>query len=129
MLVEDDPDDQEFFAIALEQINDVSLFDIVSNGKEAIKRLRSSSSLPAVIFMDINMPIMGGMECLDIIINDIRLKSIPIIMLSSDVQLREKARKIGASGFLQKPNSPFHLVAQLQKYIGQDSPTFTAQPR
>lgn len=117
MLVEDDSDDKEFFTIALEQMNDVSLFDIVNNGKEALKRLRNSSTLPSVIFMDVNMPIMGGMECLANILSDVRFKSIPVIMLSSDVQLREKARKMGASGFVQKPNSPFHLVAQLRNVL------------
>lgn len=119
MLAEDDFDDREFFTIALEQMNDVSIFDIVNNGKEALKRLKTSSILPSVLFMDINMPIMGGMECLANIINDSRLKSIPVIMLSSDVQLREKARKMGASGFVQKPNSPFHLVAQLRKVLAE----------
>ena len=63
-LVEDDKDDQDFFTEALNEIANTKLFAIASNGIEALLRLKHSIILPDIIFMDINMPVMNGIECL-----------------------------------------------------------------
>jgi CheY-like chemotaxis protein len=114
LLVEDDQDDQEFFVAALDGIENVSLSDVVNNGKEAIECLYKSAILPNIIFMDVNMPIMGGIECLGFIMNEPLMSQVPVIMLSSDIGQRERARQIGANGFIKKGISVAALREELQ---------------
>jgi CheY-like chemotaxis protein len=63
-LVEDDTDDQTFFKEALDTIQDTLLLDIAENGQEALAKLRGMPIYPDIIFMDINMPVMNGIDCL-----------------------------------------------------------------
>jgi CheY-like chemotaxis protein len=49
---------------ARSKINDVSLMDIAVNGKDALVKLRKAGTLPSMIFMDVNMPLVNGLECL-----------------------------------------------------------------
>ena len=64
LLVDDDIDDQEFFIDALGAIENANLFGVANNGKEALALLANSVPLPDHIFMDFNMPVMNGIECL-----------------------------------------------------------------
>jgi CheY-like chemotaxis protein len=119
LLVEDDQDDQDLFMTALSGIRDVTLFAIAINGKEAIDWLRTSLSQPAVIFMDINMPVMDGMECLSEIAKDPLINSIPVVILSSDIHQRERAQQLGAVAFIEKPNSTLILQQELENIIAR----------
>lgn len=117
MLVEDDQDDQDFFLNALEQIKDVNLFGIADNGKVAIEKLRASSILPTMIFMDINMPLMNGLECLRNIMKDPVMNSIQVIMLSTDNHYEEQTRALGAAGFIKKPTNIPALHLELERIL------------
>jgi CheY-like chemotaxis protein len=119
LLVEDDQDDQDLFIMALSGIKEETLFAIAINGKEAIEWLHTSLSLPAVIFMDINMPVMDGMECLSEIAKDPLINSIPVVMLSSDIHQRERAQQLGAVAFIEKPNSTLILQQELENIIAR----------
>ncbi|MBL0742691.1 response regulator [Chryseolinea lacunae] len=105
LLVEDDRDDQELFIDALTDIKDTILFDVVHNGRQAIERLQRALTLPSVIFMDINMPVMNGIECLSEIAKDPAINGVPVIMLSSSVAHREQVRGLGAVAFIEKTSS------------------------
>ena len=84
-LVDDDKEDQEFFIEALNKIENAKLYGIASNGKEALDTLKKTDTLPDFIFMDFNMPLMNGIECLFEITNLARTKDIPVLMLSSAI--------------------------------------------
>ncbi len=114
-LVEDDQDDQEIFITALNGIKDVTLFDVVTNGKEALRRLRQSIILPSLIVMDINMPVMDGMKCLEEIAKDSKFNDIPIVMLSSSVDLREIVYALGARAFIKKTSNELMLRDKLKQ--------------
>src|SRR6187431_1864704 len=114
-LVEDDDDDQELFLMALREITDATLFAIANNGREAIERLQKSPTLPAVIFMDIQMPIMDGMECLSKMANDPSMNAIPVVMLSSEIRLKDRALQLGAMAFIKKPNNSLTLSRELEE--------------
>lgn len=103
LLVEDDKDDQYFFIKALSEMDDVSLFSVANNGQEALDLLRAAETLPALIFMDINMPVMNGVECLSEMVVDPRIRDIPVVILTTSTEQREHVLKLGASAFIKKP--------------------------
>ena len=115
-LVEDDLDDQEFFVEALNGIENTSLFGIASNGVEALEIL-SDNVIPDLIFMDIHMPHMNGIECLSIMGQRESWKNIPAVMLSTALPEIDKIRSLGARGFIEKPSDNRVLKDHIEKMI------------
>jgi len=116
-LVDDDKEDQEFFIEALNKIENAKLYGIASNGKEALDTLKNTDTLPDFIFMDFNMPLMNGIECLFEITNLARTKNIPVFMLSSAIEQAEVSRKFGAKGFIKKTSDKAVLITELLRII------------
>src|SRR5258706_9788254 len=119
-LVEDDADDQLFFIEALRQIKNTTLYGIASNGREAIYKLENHVVLPDLIFMDINMPIMNGLECLTEIKEKPLINRIPVVILSSDISYAIKVYKLGAKAFIKKPPDVTALRTNLMQMISFD---------
>lgn len=118
-LIEDDLDDQEFFVEALREIKFAFLYGIANNGNEALEKLKNDI-IPDLIFMDINMPQMNGIECLRKIIQTEQIKNIPVIILSTAIIEIEKIRSLGARGFIEKPSDNRVLKTLLEKMINID---------
>ena len=114
-LVEDDLDDQQFFIEALSGVENVNLFGVSGNGAEALSTLKSYGSLPDYIFLDFNMPLMNGIDCLKEIAKNPRTKDIPVIMLSSAFEQAGLAHKCGAKGFIKK--TPY--ISKLKRELNQ----------
>jgi len=76
---------------------------IATNGVEAVEL--SNSEKPHIILMDINMPIVDGLEATKIINQNLATKDIPIIAVSANCsgQMGEKVLNAGAVGCVQKP--------------------------
>lgn len=83
------------------------------NGREALELL--DGELPDVILLDIVMPELGGMEVLDQVKGDPRLRDIPVIMISAVDELDSVVRCIeaGAEDYLPKPFDPTLLRARI----------------
>ena len=64
LLVDDDEDDAEIFSIALNEANPDIKCLTAADGLEALEMLRDPSFIPDYIFLDLNMPLMTGKECL-----------------------------------------------------------------
>ncbi len=122
LLVEDDRDDQEIFVLALKGIKNATLYDVVGNGKEALDRLKYALVFPDLIFSDINMPLMNGIEYLSKMSNDPRTRSIPIIMLTSDMYTKELALKLGAKSCIKKTSDEIMLREQVEQMVGLTFP-------
>ena len=120
LLVEDDKDDQEFFLLALKSIENVTLYDVANNGKEALAKLQHADVFPDLIFSDINMPLMNGMEYLSAMTSNPRTSNIPIIMLTTDIRKVDLAMKLGAKACIQKPTDETSLLNQLRQVISAD---------
>jgi CheY-like chemotaxis protein len=101
-LIEDDKDDQDIFISALKEMKDVVLSDIAENGKCALQKLKGSVVLRDIIFTDINMPVMNGIECLIEIMNNPQLRKIPVVVLSSSISQRELFFRLGAKVCIEK---------------------------
>ena len=106
LIVDDDADDANLFCEALSRIGPAMRCFIVENGSEVFDFLsRHGSGRPDVIFLDINMPIMNGWDCLKRLKNDPDLSNIPAIMYSTSSAKKDidLAYSLGASLFLTKP--------------------------
>ena len=75
------------------------------NGEEALEFLNKKEQLPDIIFLDLNMPKMNGIEFLKILKNDSVLKYIPTIILTTSSNNRDmlECYKIGIAGYIIKP--------------------------
>lgn len=112
LLVDDDADDQEFFANALKIVSETAVFNGLENVSIALQKLESKEIMPEVIFLDWNMPVMNGQEFLEVIKQKEGLKDIPIIILSTSSHYKTitLSRELGAVDFITKPTNFGDLV-------------------
>jgi two-component system chemotaxis response regulator CheY len=83
-----------------------------TNGGDVIKLLQTGQSLPDLILMDWNMPILDGYQVLQMLGKDSRYRDVPVIMLTSesDDTNRAQALDAGARGYITKPFTSDDLV-------------------
>lgn len=95
--------------------------EIADNGQEALKILENQSF--DVILMDIQMPVMGGLEATKHIRNNRGDTKTPIFALSAGVTMseREKCFDCGMNDFLPKPFNPEDLINALKKWVVKDT--------
>lgn len=108
LLVDDDPDDSLLFKEILQEVKSSVRFVSATNGKAALTLLRSGEiPLPQIIFLDLNMPLMNGKECLLELKQDAQLMHIPVIIYTTSSQSRdiEETMMGGALCFITKPTS------------------------
>ena len=115
LLVEDNTTNQEIIMGLLENSN-INI-DLATNGKEAIEIFEANSDKYKLILMDIQMPIMDGIEATRII--KIFNKDIPIIALTANAMKEdiEKTKQAGMCEHLNKPINVEKLFSVLIKYI------------
>ena len=107
MLADDDADDKSLFCEALSEIDPAIVCHTASDGKEALTILTEKQiKKPSIIFLDINMPIMDGWQCLGKLKENTDHKDIPVIMYSTSSYQRdiEFALESGAFCFFTKPS-------------------------
>lgn len=114
LLVEDDKHDQFFFVRAISKIENAVLQGIAEDGEAALEKLHSLEVLPDLIFMDINMPRMNGLECLEEISKHAAFSQIPVVMLSTSNEDLELTRSLGAKAFIKKSGNTDLLQQNLQ---------------
>ena len=120
LLVEDDEDDQFFFIEAMSKIENATLYAVANNCKEALQWLENSTTLPDIIFMDINMQIMNGIECLTNIMKNPMICNIPVVMLTTSSAQKELTHTLGARAFIKKPWDGKLLYNQIEQMINLD---------
>src|SRR5450759_4354838 len=95
LLVEDDQVDVMTVKRALKEIHVTNSVVNPENGEEALKYLRDpNSAKPCIILLDLNMPIMNGIEFLQVVKHDAKLKSISQVVLTSYQAPQEKENLI-----------------------------------
>lgn len=105
LLVDDDDDDQEIFNLALEDANPTMNCITAKDGIEALSILKANSFTPDYIFLDLNMPLMDGKECLREIRKMQHLNHVPVIIFSTSSAQRDmmETKQLGATSFITKP--------------------------
>jgi len=118
-LADDDEDDTFLFQEALGQIPLLTDLVIAENGMELMKKLGSTEQVPDLIFLDMNMPVKNGLECLQELRRSDIYKETPVVILSTSVAgyLLEDAYNAGANLYIQKPTSFSNLVTILKKCL------------
>jgi len=122
LLIEDDKDDQEFFIEAINSIKNAVLYFVANNGMEAIAKLNNSPVLPDIIFSDINMPLMDGIECLSHIRMNPHTRNIPVVILTTDTSRIALVLKMGANAFIKKPSAGKKLRGLINEIINPCTP-------
>ena len=110
ILADDDPDDKEFFADVLKELGIQNPLVHFQTALEAFDFLKTTSSHPFIIFSDVNLPKLSGLEFKRRIDDDpeLRKKSIPFVFYSTSVDQRsvnEAYTKMTVQGFFQKGSS------------------------
>lgn len=106
LLVEDDQVDVMTILRALKEIHVVNPVVSRENGEDALHYLRDASSeRPCIILLDLNMPIMNGIEFLQAVKSDESLRRIPVVVLTTSEEQQDKVRSfdLGVAGYMAKP--------------------------
>lgn len=119
LLADDDDDDTFLFREALAQVQLAAELSVAGNGVELIRILKDTSAKPDIIFLDMNMPVKNGLECLEEIRSTAGYEQIPVVILSTSVAqyLWESAYRNGANLYIQKPTSFNGLIEILKKCL------------
>jgi CheY-like chemotaxis protein len=118
LIVDDDEDDRELFSIAVEDVESTICCLGATDGEDALHGLKSGRfPKPDLIFLDLNMPRLNGIQTLIALKKDLRLKDIPVVIYSTSKldQDKDETAKLGAVGFITKPTA----LSELQSAIAQ----------
>ncbi|PUZ27198.1 Response regulator receiver domain-containing protein [Chitinophaga costaii] len=116
LIIDDDPDDQEIFALALAEVGPDYQCSFASNATDALQQLQTNSPAPDYIFLDLNMPRINGLQCLVELKRLPATQTIPVVMYStsSEHHFSSQAMAAGASAFVSKPSRISDLVSILK---------------
>lgn len=130
-LADDDAEDCEIFAEALKEINAEARLTASKNGHELMTLLNlSPQPSPDIIFLDLNMPIKNGYQCLKEIREDDALKDHVVVIfttssLKEDIDLMYK---LGANLYITKPSDFERLKQIIQTVFSADWAENLLQP-
>lgn len=119
LLADDDEDDRMFFSDVLKDISTAIQLTTAHDGGQLMQLLRKLNSLPDLIFLDLNMPVKNGYECLQEIRQNPALRTLPIVVLSTTSQ-EESVQKVyegGADLYVCKPTEENILNKIIQRIL------------
>jgi CheY-like chemotaxis protein len=126
LMVEDDPKDVELTLTALEEYNLSNEVVVTHDGEEALDYLNQRGKFqarpngnPAVLLLDLKLPKVDGLEVLQQIKSDEKLKMIPVVVLTSSREERDMVAsyKLGVNAYVVKPVD-FHEFVNAIKELG-----------
>ncbi len=126
LLVEDDPKDVELTMTALEEYNLSNEVVVAGDGEEALEYLFCRGKFrgrtgenPAVLLLDLKLPKVDGLEVLQQVKSDDRLRMIPVVVLTSSREERDMVAsyKLGVNAYVVKPVD-FHEFVNAIKELG-----------
>jgi len=119
LIVEDDSDDFLFFKEAVEKLEVVNELSVATSHVELFSHL-DANKIFDVIFLDINLPVVDGKECLKQIKANEKYKEVPIIIFSGSNAQRDvdAVYEYGAHYHVVKPYAHINYVASLKIVLG-----------
>jgi CheY-like chemotaxis protein len=116
LIADDDQEDRFLLDIAFQEIGSLEGIFMVENGVQVIDHLNAivdDGRLPGLIVLDLNMPVLNGMDTLSQLKASERYRNIPVIIHSTSMYEleKEKCLKIGAVDFIKKPVSFDQMIS------------------
>lgn len=107
ILVDDDLDDHEVFKSACMVVDPTIEVIGFESGEQALRDLSTFEIMPDMIFLDLNMPRLNGIEVLEAVKAMEKMKVVPVIVYTTsfDTWVKERCQTIGAADVIEKPNS------------------------
>lgn len=134
LLVEDSEDDVFLMRRALRKMNIPLSLQVAMDGQEALDYLagtgkfsdRGQYPLPALVFLDLKLPYVHGFEVLQWIRQHENLASLPVVVLTSSPEERDRrqAQQLGAKAYYVKPPQS-DLLMQAMQFISESQTTPT----
>lgn len=121
LYVDDDPDDRMFFTEALQKLSFPYEINTISHCLELIQYLDAGEKFD-IIFLDVNMPLMNGKQCLRVLKANEKYRDIPVIIftVSQNQHDIDEVYDIGAHFYIVKPYAHANFVASLSKVFEVD---------
>lgn len=113
LLVEDDQVDMMSVTRALKQIHVSNKIVHRENGEDGLNYLQDETNdKPCIILLDLNMPIMNGIEFLEAVKSDARFRRIPVVVLTTSDEQQDKVNSFdfGVAGYMSKPVDYWQFV-------------------
>lgn len=125
LIADDDQEDRYLLTTAFEEIGRSNDIYLVENGLQVFTYLDASieqTNIPSLIVLDLNMPILNGMETLSRLKAHSLYKDIPVIMFTTSVHEveKEKCLAIGAADFIKKP-ARFQQTVSTAKFLHESA--------
>ncbi len=117
LLVEDNEINMQVAAEILKEMG--AAIETAYNGLEAVAKIKDPGNRFDVVLMDLQMPIMGGIEATEVIRGELGKGDLPIIAMTAHALPKEKARctEAGMNDHSPKPIEIEHLTQTLLKYV------------
>ncbi len=119
LLIEDDQIEVMKLKRATAKLDlDITLLE-AKNGEEALVLLKNYQNLPDLIFLDLNMPKINGIEFLNILKKDDTLKYLPTVILTTSNNRKDvlECYKVGVAGYILKPLKYEKYVDKINKTL------------
>lgn len=115
LLVDDHEDSRIIYRTVLVHAG----FSVVecTDGESAVRSARRDS--PDLILMDLSLPVLDGWEATRILKADERTRHIPVVALTANALLSDRARCLSFDGFLTKPVTPTRVLSEIESRFGQ----------
>ena len=120
LIVDDDSDDQVLLIEALRDLDATTKFQTATNGHHALELLHSSlHELPDLVFLDLNMPRMNGIQFLLEVKQRQELRAVRVIIYSTSSDQKDMAEtaRLGAEHFITKPTGLSELKLKLRSLL------------
>ncbi len=116
LVVDDSKLMRDMVAACLRPLGPVS-FEFAGTGLEAIERLALAGF--DLVVLDLNMPDVGGIEVIEFVRSQDRLKALPILVVTTrgDDQSKTRVLAAGASSFLPKPFAPQQILDEVKRLL------------
>lgn len=117
LIVDDSKVMRDMVAACLRPLGEVA-FDFAGSGLEAIERLALAGY--DLVVLDLNMPDVGGLEVIEFIRSQDKLRALPILVVTTrgDDASRLRILEAGASGFVAKPFAPEQILSEARGLLG-----------
>ena len=127
-MADDDKDDFYILKEAAEKAGETLQVSYAANWLELWRFILKT--IPDVLFLDMNMPVKDGMECLQLIRKEKKYDNIPILIYSTSVSRTDidKAYKNGANYFIVKPDALDDVTSIIKKLLSMGKEALLAVP-